>query len=165
MRIALGIEFRFKFPPRSSSQLFIFMNLLAARAYRMATKIAVETRDQTKRKKKEEEPTPIYSDQFNRRCTTSSGHLRAALHAYACVTSETRRGFPCGWVRMRVQNTLHRVAKRDRRWVGRGLHGNVVTGGRRGRREREQGDRLASNLHAKTISLDRRRRWRRPLRL
>lgn len=29
------------------------------------------------------------------------------------VTGETRRGFPCGRARMRVQNTLHRVAKRD----------------------------------------------------
>lgn len=47
----------------------------------------------------------------------SNGQLHACcVTTPTPVTSETHRGFPCGRARMRVQNTLHRVAKKG--WAG-----------------------------------------------
>lgn len=85
----------------------------------------------------------------------SNGQLHACcVTTPTPVTSETRRGFPYGRARMRVQNTLHRVAKKG--WVvaGEGVaEGGLHEGGWRkgvggkGSRERQTGFESACQNH------------------
>lgn len=104
---------------RPFSQLSVLMSLLTAgaHAYRPAKKSPWKPIKQKKRES-EREHRRRYSDQFNATILPERALARVLCYTPTPVTGETRRGFPCGRVRMRVQNTLHRIAKRDGRWCG-----------------------------------------------
>lgn len=131
---------------RPSFQLSVFMNLLTV--YRTAKK-PVGACDRTKNEKaervrgKKRIDVPIFRRIQRDYITYSNGQLHACcVTTPTPVTSEIHRGFPCGRARMRVQNTLHRVAKKGGGWLAGGGGGarGLTKGDGRGRREQGETD-------------------------